>query len=49
VTFNKGVLYQYVYYFSGKLAVFVVLCEKYQTALSRDPTYREVNQNYTCL
>ncbi|KAH3872275.1 Golgi to ER traffic protein 4 homolog [Dreissena polymorpha] len=26
---------------SGKLAVFVVLCEKYQTSISRDPSYRE--------
>ncbi|XP_060601931.1 Golgi to ER traffic protein 4 homolog [Ruditapes philippinarum] len=25
----------------GKLAVFAVLCEKYQTAISRDPTYKE--------
>ncbi|XP_041362728.1 Golgi to ER traffic protein 4 homolog [Gigantopelta aegis] len=26
---------------SGKLAVFTILCEKYQTTLNRDPSYRE--------
>lgn len=25
----------------GKIAVFTILCEKYQTSLKRDPTYRE--------
>jgi len=28
---------------SGNLAVFTVLCEQYQLALQRDPTYAEVS------
>lgn len=27
--------------FSGKLTVFTVLCERYQTIIKRDPTYVE--------
>lgn len=28
-------------YFSGKLTVFTVLCERYQPIIKRDPTYTE--------
>ena len=33
-----------MYFFSGKIAVFTVLCEKYQTSINRDPAYKEVNK-----
>jgi len=29
--------------YSGNLAVFTVLCEQYQLALQRDPTYADVS------
>ena len=33
------------FFLRGKVAVFSILCEKYQASISRDPSYREVSNN----
>ena len=34
-----------LFFSRGKVAVFSILCEKYQASISRDPSYREVSNN----
>lgn len=31
-----------IFLYRGRVAVFSILCEKYQTSINRDPSYREV-------
>lgn len=37
-------------FFRGKVAVFTILCEQYQTSLKRDPAYNDVSisQHHRC-